>query len=166
MTAAEVTPFGEMPLNEKLKVFYCRTGNHALFQLFHLRHRLPGSAARIIAQNFASCRLASPFMETFFLVFIPSTPFPYDLAWVKMGCGISLNYHLYSDDTTGKNTKMAGKVNKVNPVFYERKRCNLRFPFQSPSYSQPHSTNGSLTIRTLTLFDLIGSDRKTGSLNQ
>jgi hypothetical protein len=76
-------------LNEKLKVFYCRTGNHVLFQLFHLRHRLPGSAARIIAQNFASCRLASPFIETFFLAFIPSTPFPYDLTWVKMGCGIS-----------------------------------------------------------------------------
>jgi hypothetical protein len=127
MTTAEVTPFGEMPLNEKLKVFYCRTGNHVLFQLFHLRHRLPGSAARIIAQNFASCRLASPFMETFFLVFIPSTPFPYDLAWVKMGCGIPVNYHLYSDDTTGKNTKMAGKVNKVKPVFYEGRGCILKF---------------------------------------
>jgi hypothetical protein len=97
-------------------------------------------------------------METFFLVFIPSTPFPYDLAWVKMGCGISVNYHLYIGDTTGKNTKMAVKVNKVNPVFYQRKRCNFGFPFQSPSYSQPHSTNGSLTIRASSLFDSIGSD--------
>jgi hypothetical protein len=82
MTTSEVTSFREMPLDEKLKIFYCRTGNHVLFQLFHLRHRLPGSAARMIAQNFASCRLASSFMETFFLVFIPSTPFPYHLAWV------------------------------------------------------------------------------------
>jgi len=54
-----------MPLDEKLEIFYCRTGNHVFFQLFHLRHRLPGSAARIIAQNFASCRLASSFKETF-----------------------------------------------------------------------------------------------------
>jgi len=78
-----------MPLNEKLKVFYCRTGNHMLFQLFHLRHRLPGSAARIIAQNFASCRLASSFKVSFFLVFNPFTSFLPNLAWVKMGCGIS-----------------------------------------------------------------------------
>jgi hypothetical protein len=88
MATTEVTPFCEMPLNEKLKVFYCRTGNHVLFQLFHLRHRLPGSAARIIAQNFASCRLASSFKVTFFLTLTPPTSFPYDLAWVKMGCGI------------------------------------------------------------------------------
>jgi hypothetical protein len=88
MTTAEVTPFCEMPLNEKIKVFYCRTGNHVLFQLFHLRHRLPGSAARIIAQNFASCRLASSFKVSFFLVFNPSTSFPQSLAWEKMGCAI------------------------------------------------------------------------------
>jgi hypothetical protein len=69
MTTSEVASFGEMPLDEKLEIFYCRTGNHVLFQLFHLRHRLPGSAARIIAQNFASCRLASSFTDTFFLVF-------------------------------------------------------------------------------------------------
>jgi hypothetical protein len=85
MPAAEIAPFGEMPLNEKLKIFYCRTGNHVPFQLFHLRHRLPGSAARIIAQNFASCRLASSF-KTFSLVFILPPPFP-GLAWEKMGCG-------------------------------------------------------------------------------
>jgi hypothetical protein len=77
VTAVEITPFSKMPLNEKLKILYCRTGNHVPFQLFHLRHRLPGSAALIISQNLASCRLASSFMETFFLVFIPSTPFPY-----------------------------------------------------------------------------------------
>jgi hypothetical protein len=90
MATAEVTPFCEMPLNEKRKVFYCRTGNHVLFQLFHLRHRLPGSAARMIAQNFASCRLASSFKEILFLVFNPSTSFPHSLAWVKMGCGTYL----------------------------------------------------------------------------
>jgi hypothetical protein len=49
---------------------------------------LPGSAARIIAQNFASCRLASSFKVSFFLVFNPSTSFPQSLAWEKMGCGI------------------------------------------------------------------------------
>jgi hypothetical protein len=88
MAASEVTAFREMPLDEKLEIFYCRTGNHVLFQLFHLRHRLPGSAARIIAQNFASCRLASSFKETFFLVFNLPTSFPHELAWSKMGCGI------------------------------------------------------------------------------
>jgi hypothetical protein len=90
MEATEITPFCEMPLDEKTKIFYCRTGNHVPFQLFHLRHRLPGSAARIISQNFASCRLARPFKATFFLVFNPFTPFPDGLAWVKMGCGIYL----------------------------------------------------------------------------
>jgi hypothetical protein len=64
-----------MPLNEKIKGFYCRTGNHRFFHDFHLRHRLPGSAARNMAQNFASCRLASSFMSVFFLVFIASPPF-------------------------------------------------------------------------------------------
>jgi hypothetical protein len=64
-----------MPLNEKIERFYCRTGNYGLFHDFHLRHRLPGSAARNIAQNFASCRLASSFMLIFFLVFIASPPF-------------------------------------------------------------------------------------------
>jgi len=64
-----------MPLNEKIEGFYRRTGNYGLFHDFHLRHRLPGSAARNIAQNFASCRLASSFMLVFFLVFISSPPF-------------------------------------------------------------------------------------------
>jgi hypothetical protein len=77
-----------MPLDKKWKIFYCRTGNHTLFQLFHLRHRLPGSAARIIAQNFASCRLASSFKETLFLVFNPPTSSLPELTWVKMGCAI------------------------------------------------------------------------------
>jgi hypothetical protein len=64
-----------MPLNEKFEALYCRTGNYRLFHFFHLRHRLPGSAARIITQNFASCRLASSFIVVFFLVFISSPPF-------------------------------------------------------------------------------------------
>jgi hypothetical protein len=85
-----------MPLDEKLEIFYCRTGNHVLFQLFHLRHRLPGSAARIIAQNFASCRLASSFKETFFLAFNLSTSFPRELAWLNMGCGIRPRYNFSS----------------------------------------------------------------------
>jgi hypothetical protein len=76
-----------MPLNEKWELFYCRTGNHMLFQLFHLRHLLPGSAARINAQNFASCRLARSFKVTFFLVFNSPTSLLPELAWVKMGCG-------------------------------------------------------------------------------
>jgi hypothetical protein len=87
VAAAEITPLCEMPLNEKLELFYCRTGNHMLFQLFHFRHRLPGSAARIIAKNFASCRLARSFKVTLFLVFNPPTSFLPELAWVKMGCG-------------------------------------------------------------------------------
>ncbi|MDD1751211.1 MAG: hypothetical protein LUO89_15215 [Methanothrix sp.] len=74
-------------MNEKFKLFYCRTGNHRLFHFFHFRHRLPGSAARIISQNFASCRLARSFKVTFFLVFNVSTSFPQSLTWVKMGCG-------------------------------------------------------------------------------
>jgi hypothetical protein len=48
---------------------------------------LPGSAARIIAKNFASCRLARSFKVTLFLVFNPPTSFLPELAWVKMGCG-------------------------------------------------------------------------------
>jgi hypothetical protein len=87
MAATEITPLREMPLNEKLELFYCRTGNHVLFQLFHLRHRLPGSAARIIAQNFASCRLACSFKVTRFLVFNPTTSLLPELTWVEMGCG-------------------------------------------------------------------------------
>jgi hypothetical protein len=93
MTTAEITPFREMPLNEKIKVFNCRTGNHIPFQLFHLRHRLPGSAARIIAQNFASRRLANSFKLSFFLIFNAFTSFPHLLAWVKMGCGMFATYH-------------------------------------------------------------------------
>jgi hypothetical protein len=89
VTTPEITPFGEMPLNEELKIFNCRTGNHKLFHVFHLRHRLPGSAARIIAQNFASCRLASSFKNTLFFIFNPITSSPLYLTWVKMGCGIS-----------------------------------------------------------------------------
>jgi hypothetical protein len=87
MAAAKIATLREMPLNEELELFYCRTGNHMLFQLFHLRHRLPGSAARIIAQNFASCRLACSFKVTFFLVFNPPTSLLPGLTWVKMGCG-------------------------------------------------------------------------------
>jgi hypothetical protein len=49
---------------------------------------LPGSAARIISQNFASCRLARSFKVTLFLVFKPLTSSPDELAWGKMGCGI------------------------------------------------------------------------------
>jgi hypothetical protein len=54
---------------------------------------LPGSAARIIAQNFASRRLASSFKVSFFLTFNAFTPFLHGLAWVKMGCGMSATYH-------------------------------------------------------------------------
>jgi hypothetical protein len=88
VTASKVASLGEMPLNKKLKRLHCRTGNHMLFHFFHLRHRLPGSAARIISQNFASCRLACSFKATLFFVFNPITSFSYQLAWVKMGCGI------------------------------------------------------------------------------
>jgi hypothetical protein len=103
MTTTEVAPLREMPLNEKWKIFYCRTGNHVPFQLFHLRHRLPGSAARIISQNFASCRLASSFKATFFLTFTLPTSFPYELAWVKMGCGIPIAYHFCRNNTIVKS---------------------------------------------------------------
>jgi len=78
---------------------------------------LPGSAARIIAQNFASCRLASSFKETFFLVFNPPTSFPHELAWLKMGCGIP-----------STNTKINGKVNKGMPVFFKEKGCIRKLP--------------------------------------
>jgi len=76
MATSKITPLGEMPLDEKFKGLYCRTGNHMLFHFFHLRHRLPGSAARIIVQNFASCRLARSFMVTIFLAFISFTSSP------------------------------------------------------------------------------------------
>jgi hypothetical protein len=89
---------------------------------------LPGSAARIIAQNFASCRLASSFKETFFLVFNPPTSFPHQLAWLKMGCGILVSYHLYKQDTTWKFTKVDQKVNKVIPVFFREKGCIQKLP--------------------------------------
>jgi len=114
MATAEVTPFCEMPLNEKLKIFYCRTGNHVPFQLFHLRHRLPGSAARIIAQNFASCRLASSF-KTFFLVFILPPPF----SWIGLGKN-GLRHITFINIRTGR------KVNKVKPVFWREKTCSQR----------------------------------------
>jgi hypothetical protein len=58
-----------MPLDEELKGLCCRTGNYMVFHFFHLRHRLPGSAARIISQNFASCRLACSLKATLFFVF-------------------------------------------------------------------------------------------------
>jgi len=88
MPAAEITPFREMPLDEKIEGFNCRTGNYMPFHFFHLRHRLPGSAALIISQNFASCRLASALKTTFFLVLIRFfTSFPFYLAWVQPGCG-------------------------------------------------------------------------------
>jgi hypothetical protein len=69
MAASQIRALCEMPLNEEFKGLRCRTGNYMLFHFFHLRHRLPGSAARIIAQNFASCRLACSFMVAFLLVF-------------------------------------------------------------------------------------------------
>jgi hypothetical protein len=89
MAASKVTTFGEMPLNEKLECFNCRTGNYMLFHFFHLRHRLPGSAARIIVQNFASCRLACSFM-VLFLVFISSPPF------VSIGLGQNGLRHIFT----------------------------------------------------------------------
>jgi hypothetical protein len=70
MSAAKIAPFREMPLDEKIEGVNCRTGNYMLFHFFHLRHRLPGSAASIISQNFVSCRLASALKTTFLLVFI------------------------------------------------------------------------------------------------
>jgi hypothetical protein len=75
MATPEVTPLCEMPLDKEFKGLGCRTGNYMLFHFFHLRHRLPGSAARIIAQNFASCRLACSFMVAFLLIFTILTPF-------------------------------------------------------------------------------------------
>jgi len=75
MAASEVAPFCEMPLNEEFKGLGCRTGNYMLFHFFHLRHRLPGSAALIITQNFASCRLAWSFMLAFLLIFTIFTSF-------------------------------------------------------------------------------------------
>jgi len=111
MAAAEITTLCEMPLNEKLELFYCRTGNHRLFQLFHLRHRLPGSAARIIAQNFASCRLACSFKVTFFLVFNSPTSL-----LARIGLGENGLRHI-----TFIMAKRGGKVNRVNPVFWGEK---------------------------------------------
>jgi hypothetical protein len=74
MATKEIASLSEMPLDEEFEGFNCRTGNHMLFHFFHLRHRLPGSAARIITQNLASCRLARSFMVILF--FISSPPFP------------------------------------------------------------------------------------------
>jgi hypothetical protein len=90
MTAAKITPLREVPLNEKFESLHCRTGNHMLFHFFHLKHRLPGSAARIISKNLASCFLTSSFMVTLFLLFNILTTFPHQLAWVTMGCGIPI----------------------------------------------------------------------------
>jgi hypothetical protein len=116
-----------MPLNEEIKGLYCRTGNYMLFHFFHLRHRLPGSAALIISQNFASCRLACSFKVTLFLVFIPITSFPYQLAWVNVGCGILVEYHfsLWSTILFSMEEFMEG-VNRVNPVFHEEKSSRLK----------------------------------------
>jgi len=58
MAASEVTTLREMPLNEELEGLGCRTGNYMFFQFFHLKYCQPGSAARIMAQNLASCRPA------------------------------------------------------------------------------------------------------------
>jgi hypothetical protein len=110
MAAAKVAPFCEMPLDEKTKIFYCRTGNHVPFQLFHLRHRLPGSAARIIAQNFASRRLASSFNVSFFLTFNAFTSFPLLLAWVKMGCDILAGYHSHRKSKWGQSCISGQKI--------------------------------------------------------
>ena len=76
VTALKVTTLRQMPLDEETKLFYCQTGNHVVFQLFHLRHRLPGMAVRIISQNFASCRLACSFRKTLFFAFNLLTSFP------------------------------------------------------------------------------------------
>ncbi len=58
-----------------------------LFHFFHFRHRLPGSAALIISQNFASCCLACAFKATFFLVFIRFHPPSFSIGLGKTGCG-------------------------------------------------------------------------------
>jgi hypothetical protein len=108
MAASEVAALCEMPLSEKFKGLRCRTGNYMLFHFFHLRHRLPGSAARIISKNLASCLLTSSFKVTLFLVFNILTTFPLQLAWVKMGCGTPI---------LGQNTKTRIKVNRVKSVF-------------------------------------------------
>jgi hypothetical protein len=123
VVAAKIAPLREMPLDEKIEGFNCRTGNYMLFHFFHLRHRLPGSAALIISQNFASCRLASALKKTFLLVFIPiSPPFLIYLAWVQMGCG-TLDLFRGSLYFPSKMNKIGGKVNKENPVFSQKKDC-------------------------------------------
>jgi hypothetical protein len=133
-----------MPLDEKLESLYCRTGNQMLFHFFHFRQRLPGSAARIIAQNFASCRLASSFMVSLFFVFIGSPPSLARLAWVKMGCGIKIWYHdlQYNDKEFLKNpytrTGSKGRPSSqkvkfpVCPAYPRQAQAgNLKFRFSS-----------------------------------
>jgi hypothetical protein len=75
MATSEIASLGEMPLDEKTEGFCCRTGNYWAFHCFHLRHCFPDSAARIISQNLASCRLACSFKVIFFLRLIRFTSF-------------------------------------------------------------------------------------------
>jgi len=63
-----------MPLDKKIEVLNCRTGNHVPFHFFQLKHCLPESAAFIIFQNDASWRLACSVRTFFFLVFIGFSP--------------------------------------------------------------------------------------------
>jgi hypothetical protein len=70
MAAAQVAALRQMPLDEKIKGLNCRTGNYSFFHFFQLKHCLPDSADLIMAQNFASRRLADSFSLTFFLVLI------------------------------------------------------------------------------------------------
>jgi hypothetical protein len=76
VSAPEIAPLSEMPLDEKIKGLNCRTGNYVFFHFFQLKHCLPDAADRIMAQNFASRRLARSFSMTFFLVLICFTSFP------------------------------------------------------------------------------------------
>jgi hypothetical protein len=87
-----------MPLNEEFKGLGCRTGNYMLFHFFHLRHRLPGSAARIIAQNFASCRLACSFRIALFLVLMTITSFLSSIGLGENGLR-AYNHHMRFPDT-------------------------------------------------------------------
>jgi hypothetical protein len=70
----------EVPLDEKIEVLNCRTGNHVPFHFFQLKHCLPESAAFIIFQNDASWRLACSVRTFFFLVFIGVSP-PFKITW-------------------------------------------------------------------------------------
>jgi hypothetical protein len=70
MTAPQVAPLRQMPLDEEIKGLNCRTGNYSFFHFFQLKHCLPESADLISIQNFDSRRLACSLSLTFFLVLI------------------------------------------------------------------------------------------------